>query len=76
MPVGNATGTNRHYCDGTLGDAWSGNFLNWATMTRIDIVRKILYGGRREVDVAGRTVLRPRLASARCAQLRQVLQRL
>lgn len=29
---------------------WSGNFLNWATMTRLDVVRKTLYGGRRVVD--------------------------
>ncbi|MGE3772887.1 MAG: hypothetical protein AB7I32_08155, partial [Gammaproteobacteria bacterium] len=40
-----------HYCT-TSGasattEAWSGNFLNWATMTRMDIVRKILYGGMR-----------------------------
>lgn len=41
------------YCDGQ----WSGNFLNWATMTRIDVVRKILYGGYRQVDTATDTVL-------------------
>jgi hypothetical protein len=29
------------YCSGN----WSGNFLNWSTMTRIDVVRKVLYGG-------------------------------
>lgn len=29
---------------------WSGNFLNWATMTRLDVVRKTLYGGRRVLD--------------------------
>jgi type IV pilus assembly protein PilY1 len=28
---------------------WSGNFLNWATMTRIDLVRQVLYGGYRYV---------------------------
>lgn len=37
-------------CDGT--DDWSGNFLNWATMTRVDAIRKILYGGYRAVDTA------------------------
>lgn len=37
-------------CTGT--DDWSGNFLNWATMTRIDAIRKILYGGLRSVDSA------------------------
>lgn len=31
---------------------WSGNFLNWATMTRIDVVRKILYGGLRSPNRA------------------------
>jgi len=31
---------------------WSGNFLNWATMTRMDAVRKILYGGYRSTDNA------------------------
>ncbi|MCJ8315331.1 MAG: hypothetical protein MJK11_20480 [Pseudomonadales bacterium] len=29
---------------------WSGNFLNWATMTRLDILRKVLYGGKRATD--------------------------
>src|SRR5690606_23594655 len=31
------------YCSGQ----WSGNFLNWATMTRMDALRKVLYGGLR-----------------------------
>ncbi|MCP8900319.1 pilus assembly protein [Gilvimarinus xylanilyticus] len=44
---------SNHQCSGQ----WSGNFLNWATMTRIDAVRKLLYGGKRFVDEAGRTVL-------------------
>ncbi|MDO9226559.1 MAG: PilC/PilY family type IV pilus protein [Pseudomonadota bacterium] len=34
------------YCSGL----WSGNFLNWATMTRMDAVRKLLYGGLRSTD--------------------------
>jgi type IV pilus assembly protein PilY1 len=29
---------------------WSGNFLNWASMARIDTVRKILFGGLRSTD--------------------------
>ena len=29
---------------------WSGNFLNWATMSRLDVIRKMLYGGKRFVD--------------------------
>jgi len=36
---------------------WSGNFLNWATMTRIDVVRKLLYGGYRVEDDANDTTL-------------------
>lgn len=31
------------YCSGQ----WSGNFLNWAAMARMDAVRKLLYGGMR-----------------------------
>lgn len=41
--------TYGHSCSGN----WSGNFLNWATMARIDIIRKVLYGGRRIRDDAG-----------------------
>lgn len=43
------------YCGNT--DEWSGNFLNWATMTRMDLVRKVLYGGYRSTDTASLTVL-------------------
>jgi type IV pilus assembly protein PilY1 len=44
------------YCNGVTGD-WSGNFLNWATMTRMDAIRKTLYGGYRSTDTASQTVL-------------------
>jgi len=37
--------------------AWSGNFLNWATMTRMDVVRRVLYGGKRSTDDDGSTIL-------------------
>ncbi|NIR32542.1 MAG: hypothetical protein GWN84_25195 [Gammaproteobacteria bacterium] len=47
---------NAKYCDAVNGD-WSGNFLNWATMSRMDIVRKILYGGKRSTDTSTSTVL-------------------
>lgn len=40
---------NQKYCDTVAGE-WSGNFLNWATMTRMDAVRKLLYGGLRSPD--------------------------
>jgi type IV pilus assembly protein PilY1 len=36
---------------------WSGNFLNWGTMTRMDALRKLLYGGMRSTDSATDTVL-------------------
>ena len=36
---------------------WSGNFLNWASMTRMDAIRKILYGGYRSTDSGTGTVL-------------------
>ncbi|MBX9705774.1 MAG: hypothetical protein K5Q00_05915, partial [Gammaproteobacteria bacterium] len=42
------------FCD---GNSWHGNFLNWATMTRMDVVRKILYGGYRAIDGVSETVL-------------------
>ncbi len=34
-----------HTCSGSK--EWSGNLLNWATMTRLDILRGVLYGGKR-----------------------------
>jgi len=36
---------------------WSGNILNWLTMSRIDVLRKVLYGGYRKEDSASETVL-------------------
>ncbi|MDY0220206.1 MAG: PilC/PilY family type IV pilus protein [Desulfobacterium sp.] len=56
VPVALATGPNNHYCAKGSGQ-WSGNFLNWATMTRMDVVRKILYGGMRSTDTDTLTVL-------------------
>lgn len=55
------TGTNRFvptrkvatdgYCNyGGVTTEWAGNFMNWATMTRMDVVRRILYGGLRSTD--------------------------
>lgn len=48
-----ASTSSNKYCTGN----WSGNFLNWATMTRVDVVRKVLYGGHRSTDTATLTVL-------------------
>jgi type IV pilus assembly protein PilY1 len=46
----------------TCAGNWSGNFLNWVTMARIDTLRKVLYGGKRSTDTVstggvGTTVL-------------------
>ncbi len=49
--------TANKYCTGSNDAYWSGNFLNWATMTRIDAIRKILFGGLRRVDTSTETVL-------------------
>lgn len=49
---------NTGYCNYTGGSSeWSGNFLNWSSMTRIDSIRKILYGGLRSTDTATETIL-------------------
>lgn len=39
---------SNHQCS----NSWSGNFLNWATMTRMDLLRMALYGGKRSDDPA------------------------
>ncbi len=36
---------------------WSGDFLNYITTSRVDALRRVLYGGRRVVDTETRTVL-------------------
>ncbi|MDR1872499.1 MAG: hypothetical protein LBS60_11380 [Deltaproteobacteria bacterium] len=36
---------------------WSGNWLNWITSSRIDVIRQVLYGGKRVVDTATSTYL-------------------
>ena len=36
---------------------WSGDFLNYATMTRMDVMLRTLYGGSRSVDTATETRL-------------------
>lgn len=46
-------------CNGSgQGSLWSGNWLNYVTTSRIDALRKVLYGGMRDVDVDGNTILR------------------
>ncbi|CAG1020651.1 partial Type IV pilus biogenesis factor PilY1, partial [Methylococcales bacterium] len=36
---------------------WSGDYLNYLTMTRMDALRRVLYGGYRSTDDAGVTIL-------------------
>ena len=56
-PVSSATGPNNHFCQS--GSApWSGNFMNWVAMSRIDILRSILFGGKRSTDTSSQTILK------------------
>ncbi|ADJ28939.1 pilus assembly protein [Nitrosococcus watsonii] len=43
--------------DKTCSGAWSGDFLNYLTTSRMDALRKAFYGGHRDVDTASETVL-------------------
>ena len=58
-PTGKAT--PGHRCNpgisGQDSGTWSGNLLNWATMTRMDILRRVLYGGYRSIDDPAQTIL-------------------
>ncbi|ROR01935.1 pilus assembly protein [Desulfosoma caldarium] len=47
--------TEDKYCGGP--DEWSGNFLNWLSMSRMDVLRRVLYGGHRSRDDSNETVL-------------------
>ncbi|MEJ8821832.1 PilC/PilY family type IV pilus protein [Variovorax humicola] len=57
VPTRKVDATN--YCNygGAIVNEWSGNFLNWATMTRMDVIRRILYGGMRSTDTTPTTIL-------------------
>jgi type IV pilus assembly protein PilY1 len=55
-PHSTSTVTDGRYTCGGSGQ-WSGNFLNWATMSRVDVIRKMLYGGERYIDSSTTTVL-------------------
>ena len=50
------TPNSDHECTGKSG-RWSGNFLNWATMSAIDELRWAVTGGHRHVDTSSETVL-------------------
>jgi type IV pilus assembly protein PilY1 len=41
----------------TCTNQWSGDWLNYVTMSRLDALRKVLYGGYRSTDTAALTVL-------------------
>ena len=45
--------TSDKTCDGQ----WSGDYLNYLTMSRMDTMRKVLYGGYRSIDSPTETVL-------------------
>lgn len=53
LPSGVAGGVNGKQCSG----AWSGDFLNYLATSRMDALRKVLYGGMRTTDTASETVL-------------------
>ncbi len=57
-------GSGRFSPSGTTADKrcagsneWSGDFLNYVTTSRIDALRKVLYGGSRSTDTASMTIL-------------------
>jgi len=47
--------SNTKTCAGS--SEWSGDFLNYLTTSRMDALRKTLYGGKRVVDTTNRTVV-------------------
>jgi type IV pilus assembly protein PilY1 len=48
--------TENKKCTSALG-RWSGDYLNYLTMSRQDVLRKVLYGGYRSTDTTLATVL-------------------
>lgn len=52
-PSSAATGTNKKQCS----NQWSGDFLNYLTTSRMDALRKVLYGGSRVEDTTTKTIL-------------------
>jgi type IV pilus assembly protein PilY1 len=59
VPIGavSSTGSCLSVSGGTTTYHWSGNMLNWATMTALDEFRQALTGGNRVVDTTSSTVL-------------------
>lgn len=54
-PVGLANASTG--CSGYTTARWHGNWLNWATMSRMDALRRVLYGGYRLTDTSALTIL-------------------
>ena len=50
-----SSATTDKTCSGA--NEWSGDFLNYVTMSRMDTLRKVLYGGYRSTDSTSETVL-------------------
>lgn len=42
----------------TCNAGWSGDYLNFLSMTRMDVMLKALYGGKRLIDTPSQTILR------------------
>ncbi len=57
QPASQADSLGRCTVGGSSGE-WSGNWLNYVSTSRIDALRKVLYGGYRDVDTNSQTVLR------------------
>ncbi|MFT3961168.1 pilus assembly protein [Propionivibrio sp.] len=53
FPNGSTASKTQYVCS----NKWSGNLLNWASMTRVDVLRKVMYGGYRSTDTESDTVL-------------------
>jgi type IV pilus assembly protein PilY1 len=51
-PTGSTTSSAK-----TCSGNWSGDFLNYVTTSRIDALRKVLYGGSRSTDSTSQTIL-------------------
>jgi type IV pilus assembly protein PilY1 len=56
-PVYTTSLANHFACGGSGQRAWSGAFMNWLTMTKVDLLRKNLTGGTRTYDTKDMTLL-------------------
>jgi type IV pilus assembly protein PilY1 len=61
--------TNGYFYENDPGGAWSGNFLNWISMTKVDLARQVLTGGKVYNDgtnnyLASNITVRPKAISA------------